>query len=186
MKCFVRCEHCERTFTVNEGREGRYVFHCPSCGKDVGLLLLPTSKGLFPVVGAISRRRHQDHAGKPATSLEKAADFGTQVTSVLKNDEGANVHESEATKHRKFSFFRMAWTSFLWFLRTMWRFSWWTYRKIQLFRTRYRNADLVLFFVGSLLFMLLVVLGLLLAAQITIWMADVHSWFFKLYLKIKY
>lgn len=66
------------------------------------------------------------------------------------------------------------------------RFLRWIWQKIQLFRSRYRNADLLLFFVGAILFLLFVFVGLYVCAKVTILLADAHSWLFRFYLKVKF
>lgn len=74
----------------------------------------------------------------------------------------------------------------MWLFGIIARFLRWVAKKIRTFREKYEDADLWLFFGFSFLFVVVVIFGLWLMAQITILFSDVHSWFFQMFLKLKF
>ena len=66
------------------------------------------------------------------------------------------------------------------------RFFSWLGCQIRTFRGKYADADLWLFFIGSILFIATVIAVLFLFAHLTNFLADVQAWLFRQYLSFKH
>ena len=119
---------------------------------------------------------------KYGVSKYRCPDCGNVVPFLL-TDQGPVV---QAMPMKRPSFWRRLWSAFMWLFHLIVRFLKWCNRKIRTFREKYEDADLWLFFGFSFLFVVGVIVGLWLMAQITILFSDVHSWFFQMFLKLKF
>lgn len=62
----------------------------------------------------------------------------------------------------------------------------WAGGRIQRFREKYANADLWLFFIFSILFIVSVIVGLIVCAELAKVIAQGKSWLFRLWLDFKH
>jgi len=62
----------------------------------------------------------------------------------------------------------------------------WAGGRIQQFREKYTNADLWLFFIFSILFIVSVIVGLIVCAELAKVIAQGKSWLFRLWLDFKH
>ena len=202
MKYYVKCYECSRVFRINVQKYGRTRYRCPDCGNVVGFTLLqPAGKNgiAIPVVEAHPQ-------AKPTQTLPKRGE--AKLTQILpkggdpkqSNDQSTKRPADQSTKRpddqstkrpddqsrKRPGFWHRLWNAFCWLFGVMVKFLKWCNKKIRTFRERYEDADLWLFFGFSFLFVVGVIVGLWLMAQITILLSDVHSWFFQMFLKLKF
>ena len=57
--------------------------------------------------------------------------------------------------------------------------------RLKAFQEKYKNGDLLIFFIGSFTFILLVFIGLYLLSVLTNFIYDSHLWLFKKYIELK-
>ena len=157
VKYYVKCYQCGRVFRINVQRYGVSKYRCPDCGNVVPFLLVEQGGGAMPVVQAKAMK------GRP------------HPPPLPKGEEP-----------KRLGFWRRLWSAFTWLFHIIVRFLRWVVKKIRIFREKYEDADLWLFFGFSFLFIVGVIFGLWLMAQITILLSDVHSWFFQMFLKPKF
>ena len=116
--------------------------------------------------------------------LPKGGEKQLQVLPEREEDTPSELAQTKKQKRK--GFWRRLWGAFMWFFGIIVRFLRWVAKKIRIFREKYEDADLWLFFGFSFLFIVGVIIGLWLMAQITILLSDVHSWFFQMFLKLKF
>lgn len=182
VKYYVKCYQCGRVFRINVQRYGVSKYRCPDCGNVVPFLY--SEQG--PVVQAMPIKPSVQRKEKAkAQNIDITTARNTDITTSRHNDITTNDnHESETKK--RLGFWRRLWSAFTWLFHIIVRFLRWVAKKIRIFREKYEDADLWLFFGFSFLFIVGVIFGLWLMAQITILLSDVHSWFFQMFLKLKF
>lgn len=163
MKFYVKCYECGRVFRINVQKYGVSKYRCPDCGNVVPFLLVEQGGGAMPVVQAKAMK------GEEPKRLD---------------DQSPKRPNDQSPK--RLGFWRRLWSAFMWLFGIIARFLRWVAKKIRTFREKYEDADLWLFFGFSFLFVVVVIFGLWLMAQITILFSDVHSWFFQMFLKLKF
>ena len=172
VKYYVKCYQCGRVFRINVQKYGVSRYRCPDCGNVVPFLL--TDQG--PVVQAMPMKGKKEKVHLQA--LPKEGD--------PKRLSDQSPKRPDDPSPTRLGFWRRLWGAFMWFFGIIVRFLRWVAKKIRIFREKYEDADLWLFFGFSFLFIVGVIIGLWLMAQITILLSDVHSWFFKMFLKLKF
>lgn len=171
VKYYVKCYQCGRVFRINVQRYGVSKYRCPDCGNVVPFLLVEQGGGAMPVVQAKAMK------GRP-----QPLPRGEEPKRL--DDQSPKRPNDQSPK--RIGFWRRLWSAFTWLFHIIVRFLRWVVKKIRIFREKYEDADLWLFFGFSFLFIVGVIFGLWLMAQITILLSDVHSWFFQMFLKLKF
>ena len=184
VKFYVKCYECGRVFRINVQKYGVSKYRCPDCGNVVPFLYLEEG----PVVQAcpvkvrgarseVQGAKGELHGAKGKTHLQPLPKGG---------ETGAGSEEQGAKSKERKGFWHRLWSAFMWLFHIIVRFLRWVAKKIRIFREKYEDADLWLFFGFSFLFVVGVIFGLWLMAQITILFSDVHSWLFQMFLKLKF
>ena len=173
VKYYVKCYQCGRVFRINVQRYGVSKYRCPDCGNVVPFLLVEQGGGAMPVVQAKAMKGRPPPQPLPKGEEHKRLD-----------DQSPKRLNDQSPK--RLGFWRRLWSAFTWLFHIIVRFLRWVVKKIRIFREKYEDADLWLFFGFSFLFIVGVIFGLWLMAQITILLSDVHSWFFQMFLKLKF
>ena len=173
MKFYVKCYECGRVFRINVQKYGVSKYRCPDCGNVVPFLLVEQGGGAMPVVQAKVMKGRPHLQPLPRGEEPKRID-----------DQSPKRPNDQSPK--RLGFWRRLWSAFMWLFGIIARFLRWVAKKIRTFREKYEDADLWLFFGFSFLFVVVVIFGLWLMAQITILFSDVHSWFFQMFLKLKF
>ena len=199
VKFYVKCYECGRVFRINVQKYGVSKYRCPDCGNVVPFLLVEQGGGAMPVVQAkaMKGRPHPQPLTKgeepkrldddPTPSLPRGGS-----SKRLDDDPTPSLPRGGSSKRpndqspKRIGFWRRLWGAFTWLFHIIVRFLRWVAKKIRIFREKYEDADLWLFFGFSFLFIVGVIFGLWLMAQITILLSDVHSWFFQMFLKLKF
>lgn len=204
MRYTIKCDECGKTFLAESQTFGKVKYRCPYCGKILTCRIdAMTGKRVKvrSVVPVTSRSQTFDKSGKPLplvpVVVEKAAAAAPNTSSLASNpsslasnapavsssDEAVMAGSKQSDKPRS-SFFKRLWRGFLWILHHSKTCLYWSSDRISRFRERYEDADLWLFFGFSVLFIISVILGLFVFAELTKLLVSGQSWLFKTYLQI--
>ena len=184
VKFYVKCYECGRVFRINVQKYGISKYRCPDCGNVVPFLLVEQGGGAMPVVQAkaMKGRPHPQPPSRAELAPPSPSPRGEEPKRL--DDQSPKRLNDQSPK--RLGFWRRLWSAFTWLFHIIVRFLRWVAKKIRIFREKYEDADLWLFFGFSFLFIVGVIFGLWLMAQITILLSDVHSWFFQMFLKLKF
>jgi len=187
VKFYVKCYECGRVFRINVQKYGVSKYRCPDCGNVVPFLLVEQGGGAMPVVQAKAMKGRPQPLPKgeePKRLDDQSPKRPNDQSPKRPNDQSPKRLNDQSPKRQ--GFWRRLWGAFMWLFGIIVRFLRWVAKKIRTFREKYEDADLWLFFGFSFLFVVVVIFGLWLMAQITILFSDVHSWFFQMFLKLKF
>jgi len=187
VKFYVKCYECGRVFRINVQKYGVSKYRCPDCGNVVPFLLVEQGGGAMPVVQAKAMKGRPQPLPKgeePKRLDDQSPKRPNDQSPKRPNDQSPKRLNDQSPKRQ--GFWRRLWGAFMWLFGIIARFLRWVAKKIRTFREKYEDADLWLFFGFSFLFVVVVIFGLWLMAQITILFSDVHSWFFQMFLKLKF
>lgn len=174
MKYSIKCNSCGKTFVAETDKYGRFKYRCPYCGhvltcqfdKPENLLveassILPVSDDQLSLPYYVSMPVVETKVIRPSVEALKSA--GRTVENVGK--------KSKTTITKILDHIEV--------------FFGWSGNRISKFRQEYADADLWLFFGFSILFIILVFLGLYILAGFTKILAASHSMAFKYWLEFR-
>ena len=188
MKFYVKCYNCGNVFAVNVQRYGVSKYRCPECSNLVPFLLVQSGLNgvaypvVFPQPVKVPRTNSN---GVMVKGVPQPLTIDNSSSTDVPHPSVVAVQSTSVTTPRTGFWIRLG-HAFLWFFRLLARFFRWSAKKIRTFRETYEDADLWLFFFFSVLFIVIVIIGLLVMAQITILLSDGHSWLFQMFLKLKF
>lgn len=190
MRYNIKCDECGKTFLAESQTFGKVKYRCPYCGKILTCKIdSMTGKRVKArlVVPVTERSQTFDKNGKPLplvpVVVEKSAVVAPKTPAVFTSDGAAKTEGKQSDKPQG-SFFKRLWGGLLWFLRHSKACFYWSSDRISRFRERYKDADLWLFFGFSILFIITIILGLFVFAELTKLLVSGQSWLFKIYLQI--
>ncbi len=174
MKYNVKCSHCGKTFVAETSKYGRFKYRCPYCNNvltcqfDKPENLVVEASEVVPV--SQSQLAMPFYASMPVVdarvihaSVEALKSAGKTVEKVGR--------QSKSTATKVIDHIEV--------------FFGWSGTRISKFRKEYSDADLWLFFGFSILFIILVLLGLYIFAGFTKIIAASHSAAFKYWIEIR-
>ena len=178
MKYKIKCKECGKLFHVDAHPNEKVKCKCPYCGKVMSCIMALPVVGARSIKQVTSRRMLKDSNGNPLPVVEL---YGNNIPSLSEpsnfKSENRNDKKGRVASLKRF----LSWT---------WQhisvFFSWSSGRIRDFRDKYDDADIWLFIGFSLLFILIVVLGLFVFAEITKLIVSEQSWLFKTWTSIIY
>ncbi len=174
MKYNVKCNKCGKTFVAETDKYGQFKYRCPYCGH-VLTCQFDKPEGLVVKAGEVI----------PVSDEQLAMPYYVSMPVV----EARVIHASvEAIKNAGKTVERVgeqSKTTITKILDHIEVFFGWSGTRISRFRQEYADADLWLFFGFSILFIIMVVLGLYILAGFTKILAASHSAAFKYWLELR-
>lgn len=192
MRFSVKCNHCGQTFIAETQNYGRMKYRCPYCQSvmvcqfDPPKVFRTRARAVIPVADTtpVTAGSHlpvvSSHPVAPPTKETPAA------TNIPKTPTPAE--EAPLPKARVHQFKKRA-EGFMGLLLWIWGhlsvFCLWSSRRIRQFQEDYEDGDLWIFFAFSLLFVVLVGVGLWTMAEVTSLIAEGNSWLHSTYYSLK-
>lgn len=183
MRYTVKCSKCGRDFVAETEKYGTMKYRCPYCGNvlncrfDAPEPLRVHARSVVPL--AVATPVAVKKAGSLPTvssrlvsspSKEKLAEMRSRLAEASHRALHASIQASETLKNATETTSRFVSRSSSWLRR---------------FQEKYADGDLWIFFGFSLLFILLVFVGLFVCAEVVKLLAEGHSWLFKNYIEVK-
>ncbi|MDD6541189.1 MAG: hypothetical protein SO442_03510 [Prevotella sp.] len=163
MKYTVTCNQCGKKFIAQSEQPGEYKYRCPHCGH------IMTCRFEQP--------EHFTRA-RSVVPVAESADVSDDIPFVETEGSEPGQTTTMAAKQAPIKW------SVMWFMAHLSIFFHWSSSRIKQFRETYDDADLWLFFGFSILFIILVFVGLFCFAEIAKVVGESKSWLFKQYLGV--
>ncbi|MCR5077032.1 MAG: hypothetical protein K6A82_03230 [Prevotella sp.] len=183
MRYNVNCSKCGRTFVAETEKYGTMKYRCPYCSNvltckfDAPEPFRTRARSVIPLADAtpVVAKRHEKLPNvKPSListpSKEKLAEMRQRLAEASQQMLNVSIQAGETLKSATVSTSEFVTKSS---------------SRLQRFQEKYEDGDLWIFFGFSLLFILLVFVGLVLCAEIVKLIAEGHSWMFKNYIELK-
>lgn len=168
MRYNIKCNHCEKTFAAETDTFGQQRYRCPYCQTVMMCEFNPAepfwtrARSVQPIVGVMPVGAD----GKPlpvvtskvVTAIDTLQNASEKVVNAGKKS-GQRIHGTVD-----------------WMLDHITIFFGVSFARIRRFRAEYTDADMWLFFGFSVLFILFVIAGLFICAQLTKILVSSHSW----------
>lgn len=168
MRYSVKCNKCGKEFAAETEVFGQQKYRCPYCREVMTCAFNPEkpfwtkARSVRPVEGVLpvgtDGKPLQVVPVKVVTAIDTLQDAGERMVSVGKKS-GKRIHGTVD-----------------WVLDHLTIFFGGSFARIKRFREDYEDADMWLFFGFSVLFVLMVIAGLFICAQITKVLVFSHSW----------
>lgn len=168
MRYSIKCNQCGKTFAAETELFGRQKYRCPYCKSVVTCEFNPAepfwtqARSVQPIVGVMpvgaDGKRLITVPSKVVTAIDTLQSAGEKVVNAGKRS-GHRIHSTVD-----------------WVLDHITIFFGVSFARIRRFRAEYTDADIWLFFGFSVLFILFVIAGLFICAQLTKILVSSHSW----------
>lgn len=196
MRFSVKCNHCGHTFIAETQNYGRMKYRCPYCQSvmvcqfDPPKVFRTRARSVIPVAetSPVVSRHQLPEVESRTLSAPKSEKETLQPDTNATLQTASETSEEQLPKASVHQFKKRA-AGFVGMLNWIWGhlsvFCLWSSKKVRQFQSDYEDGDLWIFFAFSLLFVLLVIVGLWTLAEVTSLISEGHSWIFKNYIKIK-
>ncbi|WP_314662732.1 hypothetical protein [Prevotella aurantiaca] len=176
MEYKIRCNKCGDVFKARTERQGLQKVRCPYCGSVLNCQLggdkpfRTKARSVIPFSEAreVDTKTEETQPTAKVKFLKMATAEMLQAAKTKLNNQSQQVSVLAASTTAATTEYISKSSS-----------------RLKAFQEKYKNGDLLIFFIGSFTFILLVFIGLYLLSVLTNIIYDSHLWLFKKYIELK-